>query len=328
MVRGNGTLGDADKIRKAAILTEFEPAFWQSPTGARLAVRHRATSKKPKAVIQINHGMAEHAARYERFAEALSNAGYHTYAHDHRGHGLTTAPDAPLGTFAAKNGLQTAIADIKFVNDEIRKRHKALPVILFGHSMGGHLGISYCIAHSDTIDGAVLWNFNVDGGPLVSIFSLLLKIERAFKGSDVPSLLAMKMTFEDWNRKFKPNRTPSDWLSRDEAEVDKYVADPLCGFPVSNGMWLDVIGAIQTASRDKNLANIRRDLPINLLGGEADPTSTYGKSMTRLAGRLEKTGVTDVTCQTLPETRHETLNEINRDAATADLIKWLDERWG
>jgi alpha-beta hydrolase superfamily lysophospholipase len=138
----------------------------------------------------------------------------------------------------------------------------------------------------------------------------------------------MKLTFDDWNSKFKPNRTAFDWLSRDEAEVDKYIADPLCGFPVSIGMWLNVIEAVRTAGRDANLEKIRHDLPVNLLGGEADPTSTYAKSMTGLADRLRKSGLVDVSCRTLPETRHETLNELNREEATNNLIDWLDARYG
>lgn len=307
---------------------------WTSTTGAKLCVRHLAAvprpknPKVPKGILQITHGLAEHSARYERFATALSQAGYHTYAHDHRGHGLTTAPDAPQGVFSNRDGLEKVLADMRFVNGEIRRAHPGVPVILFGHSMGGFLGTNYCILHSDTVAGAALWNFNVDGGILVSILTGLLKIERALKGSDVPSLLATKMTFEDWNRKFKPNRTDFDWLSRDEAEVDKYVADPLCGFPASVGLWLNLTKAIQTASKNSELGKIRNDLPVNLIGGEADPSSTHGKSMLRLAARMKTVGISDVTVRVLPDTRHETLNDINRDEETAALIGWLDERWG
>lgn len=282
---------------------------------------------KARAAVHIHHGLAEHSARYERFASALSNAGYHAYSHDHRGHGFTTAKDAPQGVFSNRDGLEKVIADMHAVNRHIKSIHPDLPIIYFGHSMGGILGTNYCIHHSDTLDGAILWNFNVDGGPLVSVLKMMLRIERALKGSDVPSALASKLTFEDWNRKFKPNRTAFDWLSRDEAEVDKYVADPLCGFPASNGLWLELIKAIQLASTNSNLAKIRKDLPVNLLGGEADPSSTNGKSMERLAGRLRKAGVKDVSLSLLPDTRHETLNEINREEATAALIGWLDQRW-
>ncbi|MGB7336112.1 MAG: alpha/beta hydrolase [Salaquimonas sp.] len=313
-------------------MNDFSQATWKSQTGADLAVRIMETSKNSisgaKAVIHINHGMAEHSARYERFARALAAAGYHAIAHDHRGHGYTTADDAPLGTFSNKDGLQKALEDIHFVNFQIRRKYPEIPIVYFGHSMGAILGSNYCIHHSDTIDGAALWNFNVDGSVLVSVFSILLKIERALKGSDVPSLLAMKLTFEDWNKKFKPNRTDFDWLTRDEAEVDKYIADPLCGFPVSVGMWLNTIQCIQNGGSDSQLGKIRNDLPFHLLGGQSDPSSMYGKCLERLGARLGKLGNKDVTVRTLPDTRHETLNELNRDEATAAFVQWLDQRWG
>ncbi len=308
-------------------MTDFSIAELTSSTGAKLAVRHMKASKA-KAVVQINHGLAEHSERYQRFAKALAKAGYHSYAHDHRGHGFTSSADAPQGTFSNSDGIQKTIKDMHFINAHIKKTHPDLPIILFGHSMGAILGTNYAIEHSDTIDGAALWNFNVDGGVLVSILTTLLKIERALKGSDVPSNLAKKMTFDDWNRKFKPNRTDFDWLSRDETEVDRYIADPLCGFPASIGLWIQLTGAIQNAANDAQLAKIRTDLPINLLGGEDDPSSMKGQSLVRLQKRLQKLGHKDNVCKTLPGARHETLNETNRDKETASFINWLDEHWG
>ncbi len=136
----------------------------ESTTGASIAIRHMPAKGKARAAIHIHHGLAEHSTRYERFATALSSAGYHAYAHDHRGHGETTATDAPQGVFSDRDGLEKVLADMHAVNTHIRSFHPALPVILFGHSMGGILGTNYCIRHSDRLDGAILWNFNVDGG--------------------------------------------------------------------------------------------------------------------------------------------------------------------
>lgn len=300
----------------------------ESKSGASLAVRKMKTRGKAKAIIHINHGMAEHAGRYERFAKALAAAGYHVIAHDHRGHGRTTAPDAPLGVFSNMEGMQKVLLDCLAVNRHARETWPDLPLVWFGHSMGGIIGTAYLLQHGNTLDGTILWNFNVDGGFMVHALRLMLKTERAFKGSDVPSSIATKLTFQDWNKKFQPNRTDFDWLSRDEGEVDKYVADPLCGFPCSVGLWLDVTRMILFAADNRNLQNLRNTaLPVNLLGGEADPSSMQGKSMQHLASRMRKAGMTDVTLTLLKDTRHETLNEINRDKATADLIVWLDERW-
>ncbi len=309
-------------------MPSFKSSRLASPTGADLQVYSCKPGKNQKAVIHVNHGMAEHAKRYERFAMALAEAGYGTYAHDHRGHGYTEAENAPLGSFAKQEGLVKVLADSRAVNQHIRKKHPGRPVVYFGHSMGSIIGLNYCIRHSDTINAAALWNSGVDAGFLLFVFTTLLKLERMFKGSDVASMIALKLTFEDWNNKFKPVRTEFDWLSRDNTEVDKYVADPLCGFPTSVGLWLDVMKAIRTGADDRNLAAIKKDLPMFLLGGGADPCSSHGTAMQRLAQRLGSSGIRDIKLEILPQTRHESLNEINRDETTTKFIGWLDERFG
>ena len=306
----------------------WSPFRFESSTGANLRVFSLISNKeKPKGVVHINHGMAEHAARYETFAKELAKAGYHAYAHEHRGHGETTAPDAPMGNFSNHEGWEKVIEDVNSVNAHIQTQHPDLPIIYFGHSMGAIIGLNYCMMHSNTLQAAALWNSGADGGILLFVYRVLLKIERMFKGSDVPSGVAMKLTFEDWNRKFAPNRTPCDWLSRDETEVDKYVADPLCGFATTTGLWLDVLKGIKNGNRNDELAKIRKNLPMFLLGGGADPCTNKGQAMTRLAHRLERTGIEDLRCKILPDTRHESLNEINRNETIASFIKWLDDRF-
>ena len=152
----------------------------------------------------------------------------------------------------------------------------------------------------------------------------ILKGERMLKGSDVPSGFATKATFEAWNREFAPNRTAFDWLSRDPAEVDRYVADPLCGFPVSIGMWLDVIGSIRASASAQNIARIPRTLRVNIVAGARDPSSLKGEAMLRLAARLRTAGISEVGARVYPDTRHECLNDINRDGVMSDFADWLD----
>ncbi len=302
----------------------FEVSSTTSTTGADLCLYQMTAPRNAKAVVHINHGMAEHAARYERFAAALVNAGYHVIAHDHRGHGKTKAGDAPLGVFSNRDGLDKTIDDILHVNNLARATHPDLPIILFGHSMGTILGFNYLLRHPATIAGAALWNAGFDTGALAIVYKFLLKTERLFKGADVPSAIASKLTFEDWNNKFKPNRTNSDWLSRDPAEVDKYVADPLCGFPVSIGLWLDTLEAVYYGSNDANLKTLPKHIPLHLLAGGADPCTNKGKAVENLAARLKKAGLENTSLTILPDTRHESLNEINRDETTAKFIAWLD----
>lgn len=305
----------------------FERSSLDSASGASLALYTMNADANAKATVHINHGMCEHSGRYARFANALSQAGYNVIAHDHRGHGGTNASDAPQGMFAKGDGWNKVIADVSAVNAHAKELFSDLPVIYFGHSMGSIIGLNYCIRHSDKISAAALWNSGVDGGPLLSVYSLLLSMERMFKGSDVPSAIAKKLAFEDWNKKFKPNRTESDWLSRDEAEVDAYIADPLCGFDASNSLWVDLIEGIKTGGSDHELAKIRYDLPMHLLSGGKDPCSDNGRAVERLTTRLQKVGITDVVHINYPDNRHEALNELNRDEVALEFVDWLNKRF-
>jgi len=305
----------------------FDISTTTSPTGAKLCLYQMKASKRAKGIIHINHGMAEHAGRYARFATQLTNAGYHVIAHDHRGHGKTTAPDAPLGVFSNADGLNKTIDDILHVNQLAHMVNPDLPVVLFGHSMGTILGFNHILRHPDTVAAAALWNAGFDTGMLAAVYKSLLKTERLFKGSDIPSAIANKLTFEDWNKKFAPNRTISDWLSRDHDEVDKYVADPLCGFPVSIGLWLNTLEAVYFGADDNNLKNLPNSMPVHLVAGAVDPCTNKGVAVEKLAKRLIDVGMKNVNLNILPGTRHESLNETNRDETTASFIKWLDKNF-
>jgi alpha-beta hydrolase superfamily lysophospholipase len=292
-----------------------------TPTGAVLNLYATAAKGPALGVVQVNHGIAEHAARYGRFAEAMSERGFHVYAHDHRGHGGTRAPDAPPGIFG-KQGVTQVLADIAAVHDLIAERHRGLPVIAFGHSMGGLVALNFVLGHSERIAGAAFWNANFSAGLLGRLAQALLAWERFRLGSDVPSRIIPALTFQTWAKQIPDRRTEFDWLSRDAAEVDKYVADPLCGWNASVSMWADVFRFIFRGADDRNLAPLRKDLPFNLVGGERDPASNGGRAVLDLAGRLKRMGFSDVTTRIYAETRHESLNEVNRDAITEDFAGW------
>ncbi len=145
----------------------FSPFPLASPTGATLNVFHRAAEGRPRGVVQVNHGLAEHAARYARFAGALAARGFHVYAHDHRGHGATTAPDAPPGRFAGEDGAEKIVADVAAVLDRIGEAHPGLPVIVFGHSMGGRVALQLTLDHPELVRSLILmdtsaWSFQPD----------------------------------------------------------------------------------------------------------------------------------------------------------------------
>lgn len=293
-----------------------------SPTGAKLNIYSLKAEAPPRGVIQINHGMAEHGARYARFAEAMTREGFHVYAHDHRGHGHTKAPDAPRGHFGTDPAADKVLADIDAVHDHIAEAHPGLPVILFGHSMGGLIALNYLFARSDRIAAAAIWNANFFAGIAGRAAQAILAWERFRLGSDVPSRILPKLTFQTWAHQVPDRRTDFDWLSRDEAEVAKYVADPLCGFDVSVGAWRSVFGFIFAGAGDENFKAIRRDLPVLLVGGERDPATNGGKAVENLAARMKRMGFSNLQSTIYRETRHESLNEVNRDMITADFAEW------
>ncbi|KAB2699551.1 alpha/beta hydrolase [Ochrobactrum sp. Kaboul] len=303
----------------------FETVHHISLSDATQLPFRSALADAPRAVIQICHGLAEHSARYGRFAKALAEAGYHVYAHDHRGHGMNIGAHAPRGMFSQKQGHDVAINDVLALNRHIHQQHSGLPVVLFGHSMGGLIALNYVLDHADTVDAAAIWNANFDGGLEAKAAAALLYIERMLKGSDVPSSLLPKLTFRAWGRAIPGHRTPFDWLSRDPAEVEAYVADPLCGFDATVSLWLDLVHMTARGADDRNFSKIPRSLPFHLVGGSEDPATAKGAAISRLAARMQRMGFTRVTCLILAETRHESLNDINRNEVTQKFLDWLAE---
>ncbi|KGN35475.1 alpha/beta hydrolase [Knoellia aerolata] len=279
----------------------------------------------PRAVVQIAHGMAEHAARYERFAQALTDAGYAVYANDHRGHGQTSGPDAH-GYFADRDGWDTVVADMGAVTEFAQAEHPGVPVVLFGHSMGSFLSRSYAARHGARLAGLVLSGTAGDPGRLAAVGRRVAGAQARLRGRKHLSGLMNTLTFGQYNSAFKPNRTEFDWLSRDEAEVDKYIADPLCGNVFTTSFYADLLGGLQQINRPAAYAAVPRDLPVLVVSGSLDPLSANGKGPREVAEAYRSAGVSDVTMTIYPDARHELLNETNRDEVTADVLAWLDER--
>ncbi|MBM6401996.1 alpha/beta hydrolase [Phycicoccus sonneratiae] len=277
----------------------------------------------PKAVVVVAHGMAEHSARYARLAEALTGAGYAVYAPDHRGHGRT-ASAADHGYFADADGWDTVVADLRAVTTHARDEHPGLPVFLLGHSMGSFLSRAYVIEDSRDLAGLVLSGTAGDPGALGRVGAGIAAAEARLRGRRHTSTLLDKLTFGQYNAAFKPNRTDFDWLSRDDAEVDAYVADPLCGNTFTSGFFKDLLGGLAGINDAKRVAGVRRDLPVLLVSGDKDPVGDGGKGPRAVAQQYRDAGLTDVTCTLYPDARHELFNETNRDEVTADVVRWLD----
>jgi alpha-beta hydrolase superfamily lysophospholipase len=255
-------------------------------------------------VVQIAHGLAEHGERYARFARALNAAGFLVHAVDHRGHGRTA--DGHLGDFGAA-GFAGLIADVAQFGAALRAQGPALPLFLFGHSMGSFAAQAAMLDHAATWSGVVL-----SGSTALD----MLAAGMANAPADAPAGLAA------FNAGFV-HRTGYEWLSRDEAEVDAYVNDPWCGWDVPADVIPSLFAPAARLADPALLAGIRRDLPILIASGDADPLAGGGALLQLLAQRYREAGIADVTLKLYAAARHEILNETNRDAVTADIVAWL-----
>ena len=299
----------------------------QSPTGSKINLNSLLPLGEARAVVHITHGMAEHSMRYSRFALELTASGFAVFTHDMRGHGRTIANDAPQGVFAKADGFSLVLEDQNEIVNLIKERFPNRPIICFGHSLGSIINLNFALKYPNQVNALACWNSGIETGLLPKASRIILAIEGFFRNQNLPSLIAWKLSFEAWNSKFKPNRTKSDWLSRDENEVDLYVNDPYCGFEVSISMWREVLGGIFHAGNKKNIQKLPKALPVHIIGGAEDPCTLNGSDMEKLATKLQNSGLSDVTCTILEGTRHESLNEINHDQTTKQFIKWLEERF-
>ena len=284
----------------------FTPFDLRASDGATLAA-YRADPHGPaRGVVQIAHGLAEHCGRYGRLARALNAAGYAVYCADHRGHGASIGVHGQ-GEFGPR-GFQAVVDDMAALTAVAKREHPGLPFVLLAHSLGSFAAQIYLLEHHAGLDALVL-----------SGTAALDKLLEAMLANGGP------MGLEAFNGAFEPARTTFDWLSRDEAEVDAYITDPLCGFAAPDHTMASMFQLGAGARHDPRLKAVRRDLPVLVISGEFDPVVGPGQSFARaLIAAYEDAGLTDIIHKVYPGGRHEMFNEICREQVEGDLIAWLD----
>lgn len=277
---------------------------------------------KIKGVIQLVHGMAESLIRYDYFAERLCKEGYIVYGNDHRGHGFTAEKDL-LGYVGETDGFDLMISGIRELNNIIKSQNKDLPIVLFGHSMGSFLSQRYVELYGTELQGLILSGSNGKPTPLIKIAKFIAKIEINKKGRKNISHTLERLTFGNFNKIFKPNRTGYDWICSVEEEVDKYIEDKYCGFTCTSSFYYDFFNGLETIHRKENLSKIPKNLSIYIFAGDKDPVGNCGKGIIDLYNIYNKLGVKDVKVKLYEEGRHEMLNEHNKDEVIDDILVWL-----
>ena len=278
----------------------------------------------PRAVVQIVHGVAEHIGRYDPAAHFLASHGYVVCGGDHLGHGLTAG--GKFGYFGPKNGWDFVAQDVRRLRELAGERYPGLPYVILGHSMGSFLTRTYLIRWPGTVNAAVLSGTGQESAAAVAFGKALSGALCKAKGPDYVSKTVNDLSLGAYNRAFKPNRTPSDWLSRDEAQVDIALADPLCSFMPTVAMFRDMMGGLQFIADKDGLSKMNKDTPIYFLSGDNDPVGAMGAGVRKVEGMFRSAGCKDITVKLYPGGRHEMFNEINRQEVFDDLLAWIESK--
>ncbi len=291
----------------------------------RHVIPYRAwLTEHPGATLLISHGMSEHAGRYAPFAEYLAARNVNTWAVEHRGHGVR-CPGDDRGHFADHDGWRKAVSDLNRLKRHALEQTPDLPLILLGHSMGSYLALAAVMAETEGYAGLLLTGSGLNPKRLLRAGMAATAFETLRLGARGRSTLMNAVTFQSFNRRFRPNRTAFDWLSRDNEQVDRYIADPLCGFACTNRFWLDLLHGQLDLYALKKRHTLPTELPVRLISGSEDPVGRFGSGVHKLEKLLRAGGVSNVSVELIPGARHEVLNEIDRDTTWAGIGDWIHE---
>ena len=275
-----------------------------------------------KAVVQIVHGIAEFAARYDEFARYLNSLGFLVVAEDHMGHGGSLDNGGTRGYF--DGGWNAAVADTVQLLQDTRKQYPNVPCILFGHSMGSFMARTILCDYPDLdLAAAVICGTGWMPPAVIKVGVGTAKLICRITDERKPNEQLNSIIFGGYNKRVEHPRTASDWLSRDNAIVDAYVAHPLCGFTASAGLLRDMIGGMAYVQKNENLARMDKKLPVLFLAGGDDPVGGYGEGVRAAAKAFSDSGMERVDVKIYPLCRHEVLNEINRQEVFEETAAWM-----
>ena len=257
-------------------------------TNMSIIYENFSNQKKIKGIVHISHGMGEHIGRYKWLINKLNHDGFHVISKDHRGHGKwLDNPKNIQGLFHKINGWSKVTNDLRELILDTNKKYPNINQYLFAHSMGSWIGLS-AILKPLPLKGLIISGSTKLPKFLIYIQTLLIKIVVFFQGKEGVSSFLDLITIRSYNKKFKPNRTNSDWISTDDQNVDEYVEDKLCGFLVTNSLWLDMSEGFLEVFNIKNYKYVDKDMPILLISGALDAVGDFGRGSPKLARMLNK----------------------------------------
>ena len=305
----------------------FKDFYFNSSTGKnKIHARMCVPDAEPRAIVQIIHGIAEYIDRYDEFMSFLADNGIIAVGTDHLGHGKSIESEEQTGFFAYDNGWDYVVRDEEVLRLAMHENYPELPIIVFGHSMGSFMARTLLIRYPDAFNAAIISGTGNQGAALVNGGLFMGNLVTGLKGAHHYSKFLNNLAFGSYNKIYDNPKTEYDWLSRDEANVQKYIDDPLCGFIPSCSLFRDMMTGVKFITNKKNLTAMNKDMPVYFMSGDMDPVGECGKGVQKAYNNFLEAGMKDVSIKLYPGGRHEMLNEINKDGVYTDILAWLDSK--
>ena len=305
----------------------FKDFYFNSSTGKnKIHARMCVPDAEPRAIVQIIHGIAEYIDRYDEFMSFLADNGIIAVGTDHLGHGKSIESEEQTGFFAYDNGWDYVVRDEEVLRLAMHENYPELPIIVFGHSMGSFMARTLLIRYPDAFNAAIISGTGNQSAALVNGGLFMGNLVTGLKGAHHYSKFLNNLAFGSYNKIYDNPKTEYDWLSRDEANVQKYIDDPLCGFIPSCSLFRDMMTGVKFITNKKNLTAMNKNMPVYFMSGDMDPVGECGKGVQKAYNNFLEAGMKDVSIKLYPGGRHEMLNEINKDEVYTDILAWLGSK--
>lgn len=277
-------------------------------------------------ILQIVHGMAEYIDRYDETARYFAEKGILVTGEDHLGHGQSVAEDGIYGYFCEQDPATVVVRDVHRLKKLTQEEYPGIPYMILGHSMGSFITRNYLFRYGTGIQGAIICGTGSQPGALVKLCRAVAAVQGLFLSEKHVAKMIDHMAFGSYNKRIQPLRTSVDWLSRNEQNVDAYIADPLCGFTFTVNGFRTLFTLLDRLNQEENLKKMPADLPVFFIAGQEDPVGAYGQGVKKAYADFEHAGLTRLSMKLYPNDRHELLNETDRQQVYEEVFAWLMER--
>ncbi|MCS4537205.1 lysophospholipase [Mycoplasma sp. CSL7475-4] len=281
-------------------------------------------TNKPKIIVQLCHGMMEHALRYSELAQFLSNKDIKVVGMDNRGHGKTGVKTGVLGHIDDQDGARKLINDMHDLYQFWHNKYPEAKYVIFGHSMGSIILRNYLILYSKSLSAAIISGTSGLAGLKEKLGLYIAQKFVQNEGANSYNRFINNLVLKNVNKRVKNPQTKFDWLTSDQSEIDKFMNDDLCGFLCTNSFYVDLARLAINMGNKKYRALLNKDLKMFFIAGEDDPIGKYGKGVIKSAKYYKSAKLKHVEVKIYKKMRHEIHNEINKNIVFEDLKTYLE----